>query len=395
METVICIKLLGQFDLLVQGKSVLAPLEKSKKGVLFLKTLILNDGQPVSTQELMELIWGETDNANPESAIKTLVSRLRRSLADASPFLTRCIVTEKGSYRWEPDASCSVDIQRFEQLCRQVDGCTALTLNTADRFEEILTLYRGDLTPISALHERSVNRSVYLHDLYIGAVHRYIELLKNTGQQEKIVEACRRALEIDAFEETLHLEMMRALRALGLSNAALTQYQRVVNMFGRYLGIQPSEQILSFYRELIKADLAAETNILDIQHELEGQTDNEGALVCDYSIFKEIYQIQRRNAERLETKIFIALVTVKNPLGEPYEPLTLDSIMNNLLGTLKHTLRKGDIVARYSPSQYTLLLPTFNRENGYIVFDRIKKNFYGQYFTNDVKLLFQIGNLEG
>lgn len=50
--------------------------------------------------------------------------------------------------------------------------------------------------------------------------------------------------------------------------------------------------------------------------------------------------------------------------------------MERLEDTLKASLRIGDVVSRYSDSQYVVLLPACNYENGRKVSERIINRFY-------------------
>lgn len=389
-KSLVEVYLLGKFDITVDGNSVLQYLPGASKSVQLIKYLILNRARPVPIVDLTGAFWTEDNIANPENALKTMVSRTRASLAKASPALQNCIITAKGAYRWNPEIRCEVDVEKFEALCNGLLANPEFGDEQRDGYFKMLSLYQGDLSPSSAGEEGMATRSIYLHNLYLKTVHRFIEHLKGAGDDEMIIHVCRIAIDIDAFDEALNLELMAALKRLGRNNIALTQYNHVTEMYYKYLGVEPSERMLSFYKELIKSDLAAKADIGTIRESLVQDEVPGGAFVCDFSIFKDIYQLQVRNLERSDSEMFLALITVENRVGEYFEPFVLDAIMQDLLAALQITLRKGDSISRYSSSQFAILLPMTSKANRDAVFERIRKLFYKKHVESHIVLTFQL-----
>ena len=232
-----------------------------------------------------------------------------------------------------------------------------------------MTLYAGELLPNSDMDAWVVARSVFLHNMYLKAVQHYIVLLKGEDAHDEIAQVCRLALDVDAFDATLNLELMTALLKIGRSSEALAQYNHATDLHYNQLGIQPPEGMLAFYKKLIKIDNASKTDIDSIRAELCADDTRSGAFVCEYVIFKDIYQLHMRNLSRLGTTMFIALV----------EPLMLDKLMRLLLSALQNNLRRGDTISRYNSTQYAVLLPSVSYETGRIPLERVKKAFYKMY----------------
>lgn len=393
----ITIVMLGKFDLIVDGSSAMSQIGNSPKSILLLKYLILNRGKAVPVSTLIDVFWAESEkSSNPESALKTMVSRIRSSLLKVSPALKNCVLSESRSYMWNTEIDCEVDVFLFEALCEQVKDAKALTGDVRDCYTKIIDIYGGDLTSSFIEEEWIVSRSLYLHHLYLQTVYHFIDLLRAERDNEMIIHVSRIALDIDAFDEKLNLELMNALKDSGQQNAALNQYKHVTSAYYKYLGIEPTESIQSFYKSLIRANLASESDIQAIRSDLlkSDHTDGDGAFVCEYSIFKDIYQLQLRNIERQENRMFLALLSVENSMGDNFDPLVLDAVMRRLLAILKQCLRRGDTISRFSSSQYATLLPMINYSNGYIIVNRIKKLFYKSYPDNSVKLIFHFGSID-
>ncbi len=372
--------MLGRFEIIADGNEVIKNLGSSKKRIMLLEYLILNKDKTVLMKDLFEVLWPGENSSNPESALKTLVSRLRSTLAGYTPLLAECIVTDRGGYRWNPALDCEIDMYLFEDLCNEILATEKFASALREKMGRIMELYAGELLPGSDMEAWVATRSVYLHNLYLKAVQHYVSLLKPLELYEEIAQMCRMALDVDAFDSALNLELMTALLKIGHNNEALAQYNHATDLHYSQPGVKPSEGMLDFYKKLISIDNDSKQNIDAIREDLlaEGPGE-EGAFVCDYVILRDIYQLNMRNLSRLGATMFIALVTVSSMDEAPVEPLMLDKLMKLLLAALKENLRRGDTIARYSPSQYAVLLPAVSFETGRIPLERVKKAFYKKY----------------
>jgi len=389
------VQMLGRFDIIADGDSVLYYLGNSAKSIQLIKFLILKKGAPILSSDLIDIFWSEVEKcSNPENALKTMVSRIRSNLCRADPSFKNCIVSDNKAYFWNPEIICEVDVFAFEALYEELREVKILDADTRSKFVQALSMYTGDLAYTSSGADWIVSHSLYLRQLYFKTVYHFIDLLKDLNDLEMIVHTCRAALDIDTFDEQLNLEMMTALKNGGQNHAALLQYRHITSVYYKYLGVEPSEKLLGFYKNLIKSELAEITDINIIQSDLKNINSGDGAYVCDYSIFKDIYLLQLRNIERQENKMFLALITISRSVEDPLHPIQLDVVMRDLMEILQKCLRKGDMLSRYSPSQFAILLPAVNYQNGNKVTNRIKSMFYKQYTDNSVRIAIQYGTNE-
>lgn len=79
------IRLLGGFHIDVDGRAVDSAVAKSPRGVLLMQYLLLQQGKPLLARHLMRIMWPGDSSVRPESALKTLVNRLRALLREISP----------------------------------------------------------------------------------------------------------------------------------------------------------------------------------------------------------------------------------------------------------------------------------------------------------------------
>ncbi len=389
--SMIQIELLGDFEIYVDKGKVTEQISKSRKGTALIQYLMLNKDEPVLNQKLFEILWPEEESTNPENALKTLVSRMRVILNTVSPGFGDAIASTRGAYQWRMLPEMTVDYYETVDLIKKLMVKETSDLQTGEAFKRLMRLYKGDLLQGQREQcEWAVPRAVLLHGQYLSAVYHDIDLLKKMGAYEEIVNATRIALDIDAFDERLHLELLNALTKTDRDNEALQQYKHITNLHYRYLGVQPPAAIQDFYRQIMQARSDLEINMESIRADLMETNHKRGAFLCEYTVFKEIYNLQIRNLERLGVPMFLALVMVSNVDGSHLSPLKLDEIMQNLLEILRTNLRKGDAVTHYLPAQCALLLPTVNYETGSIAIERIKRVFYQKYPSSNIVFNYRL-----
>ena len=386
-------RLLGACAVTVEDRTVENLAAKSRKGVSLMEYLILQQGRPVSAQRLIRELWAGKHNDSPESALKTMVSRLRALLNGISPELGQCIASSQGAYQWTSLPGVRVDVLEMLDALAQArktddDG------ERAACYRQVISLYEGDLFHTGDICNGAMQVS-WLHREYIDAVCAYVEILKKAEAYNEICRVCRRAIEIDDLDETLHIELMRAMVSLNRSSDAAAEYRRMARLSRQYLDAEPSEDLQESYRQLAQDGQMLNFNLDRIRNELAAQEDSRhGPFFCDYPAFKEIYNIQMRNLERLGSTMFLGVIMVGDA-GEKLSSVARESAMAALTEILRNHLRKGDIVTRFSPAVLAMLLPTVNYSTGGMVMERIEHLFYEEYPSRGVAVHYRISPLGG
>lgn len=341
------IKMLGGFEIRVNGKPVLAQLAQSRKATALVQYLVLRRGERVSHKVLTDTLWAGERSTNPDMALRAILHRFRLMIdAEGLEEMKDCIVTSRGYYQWNPHLDCSVDV--FE-----VNDLSELARKESDAekrsriYEQIVNLYDGRLLPQSASEPWVESVSVRLHGQYRTAILNLLELCKKWGESTRIVTLCTRALELDPYEERLYLEKIVALETLGRAGSA--------------------------YRQMRQADRNMESEVSKLISALP-DTEDTGACICDFETFKEIYRVQRGVQVRYGLQVFLAILTVAPSQNTDAAETVL---MVEQLGDLIHTnLRQCDVAARYTDMQYVVMLSGSTAESGTGPLERIKAAFY-------------------
>ncbi|MEG0913072.1 MAG: winged helix-turn-helix domain-containing protein [Oscillospiraceae bacterium] len=384
------IKMLGLFEIITGGINIVPLLETAKKRVALLQYLILNHDRTIPSSELFSAIWPfDDETADQKGSLKTMVSRLRARLGEFDKNLSDRIVTDSGGYTWQTDPCCSVDCFDFEQLCDRLGG--SISNEEKKRIcARALSLYRGDLMPESEREPWVVRKSISLRERFLAVVDTYVSALKEHNDFEKIESVCRYALNIDRFNSQLNLEYMNSLVAQGKPNDAVAHYYTIAGNQSKSLCDKPSALILDFYKRLTALDRKSNDDIALIRSELT-QKHEPGAFLCDYDVFKEIYNFQRSSAKRLGISIFIVLISLSSFDNMPIETSVLKSSMSQLRSALKQSLRSSDAVAEYNAYQYSLLLSVENIDRAVVAVERAKNAFYELNSHDSVVFSYSIG----
>ena len=393
MADTIRIQMMDHFMIFIDEKKTDHLTAKSKKGAALIQYLILNEGAPVPNQKLLETLWNEEKSSNPENALKTLISRLRVLLNQIDPDLGACIVSDRGAYHWECIQGMSIDLYEIEAIFGQLGGQNLPQEEQCRLYSQLLDIYAGDLLQHNEQNEWALTKATTLHNKYMAAVFAYIDLLKSKAQYSDIVSVCRKALDADPFDDRLHMELMSALIRINRTGEALVQYKHVVQLNYRYLGIQPSEDLQEFYKQITFAGKTLDFNLESIRNELRESGENRGAFVCEYTVFKEIFNLQMRNLERIGAAMFLAIIMISPYNGKEIDTLHQDNIMNGLMEILRKNLRKGDTITRFAPTIFALLLPMVNYNTGSIVLERIKRIFYRKFPNSNIVFNYRVGPL--
>lgn len=391
MENSVRIQLMGNYLFYIDEQRIENPVSKTRKGSALMSFLILNRGKPVANQRLLRELWPSNTVTNPENALKTLVSRVRTLLNQMAPGLGRSIVSDRGAYHWEVQEGVKIDVLEildiFDALGRERDESAQKAL-----YQRLLNLYKGDLYQTGDLDEEPAYAE-QLHRQYLNAVYQYLDILHKEEAYNDISAVCRTALNVDSFDDHLHIELMKAMVNLNRITDAMDQYQHAANMTYRYLGTEPSESMQAFYRQLNRSRKSLKFNMDAIRNELRDSSSEHGAFVCDYNMFKEIYNLQMRNLERLGTTMFLGIIMIGDADDSHVNYIRQDNIMNGLIEILRDNLRKGDIITHFAPTIVAVLLPTVNYETGSMVMERVRLLFYKRFPNSSIPFHHRLGML--
>lgn len=393
-NNVIHIQTLGQFSITIGGKSINNNANQAKKPWNILEYLITYRNRDISSQELIELIWSDDQSANPGGALKTLIFRSRKLLEPLGIPTQNLIIQRRGSYAWNPEYKTVVDADRFEELCVRASAPGIDEEEQLRLCQKAIELYKGDFLPRSSWEPWVVKNRTHYHALYRKVVHLAINLLTPSGDWEKIAHLCTQAIQIEPFDEDLHYSLIYALYSSGRQVLALDHYKKTIDLFYNEFSITPSERLKDLYKIISDEEHGVTTDLSIIQESMQEAQQADGAYYCEYSVFKDIYQLEQRAIERTGDSIYLCLLTVRTDGGELPKTAVMVRAMEALGRAISGSLRRGDVYARYSIAQYIVLLPTASYEDGCNVMKRIAQSFKKEYTRKDLVIDYSLQSVQ-
>ena len=207
-----------------------------QRGLLAL--LLTHSNEVVSTDRLVDQLWGAQP---PKAALNTIqyyVSQLRKVLgADR-------IVTRPPGYliRVEPG---ELDLERFEGLLEQ-DNVGAL--------REALGLWRGPALADLAFEPFAQAETARLEELRLAALERRADLDLEDGRDAALVGELEGLIAEHPLRERLRGQLMLALYRSGRQAEALDVYRRTRTLLDDELGLEPSPELRELEQAILRQD---------------------------------------------------------------------------------------------------------------------------------------------
>ncbi|MGW7482782.1 AfsR/SARP family transcriptional regulator [Nonomuraea muscovyensis] len=241
--------LLGAFEVTRDGVPVAVPAVKQR---IALATLLLRANQHVSFDQLAERMWdGREAPDDARAAVQTHIARLRRTLLDrgARP---RLIHTREEGYSIEL-ATDDLDVTAFLDLVGRAERAGRAGDVTAEvsLLRRALALWRGPAlvdVPSDALHRDHVPA---LDERRARALERRFDLGLRAGLHDELVVELKDATAAHPLRERLWAQLMLALHRSGRQAEALQSYRAVSRLLREELGVDPGEELLRLYREIL------------------------------------------------------------------------------------------------------------------------------------------------
>jgi class 3 adenylate cyclase/DNA-binding SARP family transcriptional activator/DNA-binding IscR family transcriptional regulator len=246
-------RILGPLEVLEDGRAI--PLGGSKQRAL-LALLLLNANETLTTDRLIDELWGERPPARAAKTVQVHISRLRKKLVDGvvsdGPVVTR----ERG-YELQLDPE-RLDAHCFERLVDE--GRRELAAGRRERassaLEDAVSLWRG--APLADLaYEPFAQREIArLEELRIDAEELLIETRLVLGQHAEVVGQLETLIGEHPYRERLRGQLMLALYRCERQADALQVYQDARRTLVEQLGIEPGDRLRELERGILAQDPA-------------------------------------------------------------------------------------------------------------------------------------------
>ena len=235
-------RLLGPLEVVEGDRSL--PLGRGRQRALF-ALLLLHANEVVSTDRLIDELWGEAPPRTALKGVQVYVSRLRKALGDGR------LVTQAPGYVLRVDRS-ELDLGRFEQLVAEASAADGRT--AADKLDAALGLWRGPPLADMAYEPFAQAEITRLEELRWAATEQRIDAELACGRHAELVGELQSLVAEHPLRERLRAELMLALYRSGRQADALAAYRAAQRELSDKLGLEPGEELRALERAILRQD---------------------------------------------------------------------------------------------------------------------------------------------
>lgn len=377
------VTMFGEFTI-EYGESLISDQSnRSKKVWTLLEYLIVHRKRFVSQEELIELLWSDSNSRDPINTLKVLMHRVRTTLEDLDfEDSRRMILYRNGAYGWNQEFNCVTDVDEFQRLIYESESETEDDARKIALLLQAESLYQGHFLNKKASEPWVIPIANFYRTLYNRVVLDLSKILYEHKKFDQLSSVCQKAILFEPYEEQFYIYLIQVLICTGHLEKALDLYHHVTELFMRELGVTPSEELLALYKDVIKTIKTPEMNLGVIKDKLEECKESIGCVFCEYEFFKLVYRIETRSIGRTGDTSYLCLISVvdRNTIGIPSRRV-LNRAMDALKNTIQFNIRSGDVFTRYSVNQYLIMLPYTTSESANMVAQRLLK-IYRKEFPN-------------
>ncbi len=244
------VRLFGGFEVW-HGERQIRGFESQKVRALFVY-LACQHGRAFSREHLAGLLWPEQEEDGARHALRQALYNLRSALPGRDSANPPLLVSH-GEIRINPSAGLWVDVHAFEDSIKRGaarDAADPHHLATA------VQLYRGDflagffVRDSTSFEEWLIAEQERLREATVEALRTLIESYRKRGEYRFGLHYARRLVALEPLAEEPRRTLMRFYAMTGRRSQALAEYEDLVALLDRELGVDPLAETREVYESI-------------------------------------------------------------------------------------------------------------------------------------------------
>jgi two-component SAPR family response regulator len=240
--TKVSVKTFGRFSVTIGERELEQEHWKRKKARDVFKMLLLNYGQSVSTDTLIDNLWQDVDVKNAEALVMNAISQVRKALSLYAPS-ENFIKSTNRAYVLDFGKAAEIDFLNFKSFITKA-ALTKSTDQIENFYQEAVSIYRGEFLREDLFEEWSSFERESLKESYLNAMQF---LASSAIMHDRVNESmilARTMLEHDKIYEPAYKILFAALRKLNLPNEAQKVFHECKVAFNHALNIAPPKALV-------------------------------------------------------------------------------------------------------------------------------------------------------
>ena len=306
-------RILGPLEVFDDEREV-APRRAKQRALLAL--LLLHANQVMTSDRLIDALWGAEPPDTADKALQGHVSALRKLLGQDR------IRTEHGGYRLELRPG-ELDLDRFEGAVR-AGRSLADPGERAARLAGALASWRGD--PLADLRYEpfALAEIERLDELRLGAIEERIDADLATGRHPEVLPELERLVAGHPLRERLREQQVLALYRCGRQADALRAYQATRRLLSEELGIDPGPALRLLEQRILAHDPGLEPPSKEAPHNVRQERKTVTVVVLEIAGFGQV------DPEDLDALVAPARARVEDVIrrfGGAVQPLFANAVL--------------------------------------------------------------------
>ncbi|HEX5116435.1 MAG TPA: BTAD domain-containing putative transcriptional regulator [Pseudonocardiaceae bacterium] len=223
---------------------------------MLLARLALEPGRFVPASALVDGLWGDQPPADAANALQSLVSRLRRTIRDATG-VADVVLSGPAGYQLAV-AATDVDVTRFDRLAGE--GRAHLRADRPGPAEaactEALRLWHGPALADGAEAPFAAPVAARLTEARLAVAEDRCEAVLAQGRPADALAELDHLVADHPLRERLVALRLRALAGVGRPADALADYDRIRRELAAELGVDPSAELRAAHLAVLRGDAA-------------------------------------------------------------------------------------------------------------------------------------------
>lgn len=348
--------------------------QRDSKFEQLFQILMTKPGQGFSKKDIAENLYGREEVENVNASLNNTIFRLRKYLRESPLPSGEYLILHDGMLRFDSEIEVESDVWSFECEARAFEEAQSRG-EEADICRRLCALYQGEFLPHLSNELWVIEKSREYGEIYSKALDCLLRYLKEEGDYRSIESLAGRAAEIYPYGGWESWQIV-SLIALGCHKEAEKVYREAAVRVQETGGFLSKDQQIRFHKlgvQIRHPEGAAE----DIRRCLMEPEPEEGAYNCTLLGFSDCFRMLKRVIAREGPVCFcLFLCTILDAGGCPAgDREYCEKQGEKLCASFKKYLRRGDIYARYSESQYLLLCIGAEKEDVLEIGMRIDVDF--------------------
>ncbi len=230
-----------------------------------LALLLLRANQLITSDRLVEELWGESPPATAQKMLHNQVSALRQTLGRNGR-----LETQGSAYRLNV-RSGELDVDRFEELLASArDDLDSDPDAAAEKLSEALGLWRGPALSDLAYEQFAQAEIARLEERRWVAFEARVEAELALGRHADLVSELEAAVAEQPLREHLRGQLMLALYRCGRQADALEAYRSARRTLVEQVGLEPGAELRALQDAILAQDPALDPPREELPEPLEG-----------------------------------------------------------------------------------------------------------------------------